>query len=96
MSSKWTSRILITLALLLAGCASAPPRLTKHVRGQFPHPSIPTTYVLGRDGQIIETFKGALIGPENQAALQAAILKGLGPNAEGASTVEEVESPPTP
>jgi thiol-disulfide isomerase/thioredoxin len=180
MHLKWTSRALLTLALLLAGCASAPPRLTKHVGGeeltledlrgrvvllnfwanwckpcikelpelmeasvrygdqvvlvavyydfearhraavdewlkqvpesfaskvawgngtllrQFPHPAIPTTYVLGRDGQIIETFQGALVGPEKQAALKAAILTGLGPDAEGASTVEEVESPSTP
>lgn len=34
MHSKWAPRALLTLALLLAGCASAPPRIKKHVSGE--------------------------------------------------------------
>ncbi len=183
MYSKWTARVLLTLALLLAGCASAPPRLKKHVGGeelaledlrgrvvllnfwanwckpclleipelmkaserhgdqvvfvaayyqfeawhrasvdewlkqvpesfsskvawgngallrQFPHRAIPTTYVLGRNGEVIESFTGAILDEKDKAALEAAIQRGLGnptppaPMPAGNSTVEEVEEP---
>jgi thiol-disulfide isomerase/thioredoxin len=64
--------------------AQQPAFFAKHVswgnmtlRHEFPHRALPTTYVIGKDGRVIETFIGAEFGPEHTAKLREAIQRGL-------------------
>jgi len=43
----------------------------------FPHRVLPTTYVIGRAGAVVQKFEGALMGETRLAALRAAIEQGL-------------------
>jgi thiol-disulfide isomerase/thioredoxin len=43
----------------------------------FPHPRLPTTYVVGRGGVVVTKFVGSVTTPEQVAALEAAIETGL-------------------
>jgi len=61
-----------------------PPYFAHHISwgnlsllGDFPHQALPTTYVLGKNGQVLETFVGAVVGQERTAQLRVAIQRGL-------------------
>jgi thiol-disulfide isomerase/thioredoxin len=43
----------------------------------FPHPRLPTTYVVGRAGVVVTKFVGSITTPEQVAELRAAIETGL-------------------
>jgi len=43
----------------------------------FPHPLLPTTYVVGRGGVVVTKFEGSITGEARVAELRAAIESGL-------------------
>jgi thiol-disulfide isomerase/thioredoxin len=61
-----------------------PPIFTKHIVWgnrellfQYPHPGLPTTYLLGRNGGTLEVFQGAVLGVDRTTSLRQAIQRGL-------------------
>lgn len=49
---------------------------TPALHDAYPHPALPTTYVLGRDGQLIIKFEGAILG-KREAELRDVIQRAL-------------------
>jgi thiol-disulfide isomerase/thioredoxin len=43
----------------------------------YPHPLLPTTYVLGRDGVLVKKFEGSITSEADLAELRASIQAGL-------------------
>jgi thiol-disulfide isomerase/thioredoxin len=61
-----------------------PPHFARHIvwgnselRAKFASRALPTTYVIGRDGEVVERFEGAILSPERIAQFRSAIEKGL-------------------
>jgi len=66
--------------------ARQPPGFAKHISWGNPtllwdyeHRLLPTTYVLGRSGQVVEVFVGSILGEERISMLRHAIERGLAP-----------------
>jgi hypothetical protein len=61
-----------------------PPVFTKYIVWgnrellfRYPHQGLPTTYVLGKNGETVDVFRGAVLGVDRTTGLREAIQRGL-------------------